>query len=82
MTDNRIVGDRFRTLLLGIRQGFIIVVGAIEVYLELKRTMAPVHKTNKKELKTIGEVRQNKKDKIECPFEYPNTFIIDKIRQK
>ena len=40
----RIDPHLLRVLLFGVRQGLIIIIGAIEVYLGVERTIVPRHK--------------------------------------
>jgi hypothetical protein len=42
------IGDK-RVLLLGIRQALLIALGAIEDYLDVKRTVKPLHKQTEQE---------------------------------
>ena len=46
MTEKVIVGDRFRIFLMAVRQALIIILGAIEDYLEIKRSITPRRKRN------------------------------------
>jgi hypothetical protein len=48
MTEKYIVGDRFKILLMAIRQALIIVLGALEDYLELPRSIIPRRKRENK----------------------------------
>lgn len=44
MTEKHIVGDRFRVMLMGFRQIFIMALGLIEDYLEIARSITPRRK--------------------------------------
>jgi len=51
MTDNTTIGrqsehaeDRTRVLLLAVRQALIMVLGALETYLDLPRSIEPKHR--------------------------------------
>jgi len=47
MTEKYIVGDRFKVLLMAVRQALIIILGAIESYLEIPRSIIPRRKREK-----------------------------------
>jgi hypothetical protein len=47
MTEKYIVGDRFKVLLMAVRQALIIILGAIELYLEIPRSIIPRRKREK-----------------------------------
>lgn len=42
--DGSIICDRTRVLLMAIRQALIMVLGAIEDYLEIERSIIPKHR--------------------------------------
>jgi hypothetical protein len=43
------IGDRFRIFLMAVRQSLIILIGALEEYLEIDRSIIPRHKRGNKE---------------------------------
>ena len=43
------IGEKFREFLLTFRQGILIILGGIEEYLEMERSVIPQHKKNKRE---------------------------------
>jgi hypothetical protein len=47
MTDKFIMGDRFKILMLGIRQLFIMGLGLVEDFLGVERSIIPVRKRDK-----------------------------------
>jgi hypothetical protein len=47
MTEKYIVGDRFKILLMALRQAILIFLGALEEYLELPRSVVPRRKREK-----------------------------------
>lgn len=42
--ERRIIENRTRVLLMAVRQGLIIILGGIEDYLEIERSITPRHK--------------------------------------
>jgi hypothetical protein len=47
MTEKHIVGDRFKILLMALRQSLLIFLGALEEYLEIPRSVVPRRKREK-----------------------------------
>jgi len=59
------IGERYRKYLIGKRQCLIMELGLLEDFIDIERSIVPRHKRgekdyseDKKELKTIGKVRQ------------------------
>ena len=44
-----VVGERFRIFLMAVRQALIIMLGALEDYLEIERSIVPRRKRGKEE---------------------------------
>jgi len=54
------IGEKFRTFLLTFRQGILVILGGIEEYLEMERSVIPQHKKNKKESSKAHIVKEKK----------------------